>query len=152
MFLNIQGSESTWITWFRSTASSSPLPNTGVITPSLAWPSCGLFYLSLKRNVQWYPQENESGTTRSRPFSFLWQVKKMRITASWNRSWLSAWAINTLPDVQWFLCPEIWSHGFLNKSIPHKGNLLEFKISFFFLFVKTITMESNAIRLCYLVK
>lgn len=94
----MQESEGSRITWFRSTASSSPLPNTGVITSSLAWPSCGLFYLSLKINVQWYSQENESGTTRSRPFSFLWQVKKMRVTASWNRSWLSAWVINTLPD------------------------------------------------------
>lgn len=33
--------------------------------------------------------------------------------------------------LQWFLCPEMWSHGFLSKSIPHKGNLLEFKLAFF---------------------
>lgn len=130
----MQGVESSGITWFRKTSSSSPLPSTVVITLSRAWPSCGLLYLSLNMNVQWYSHKNESAVTRYWPLSFMkWEMKKMRIIASWDKLWLSASITNTLSDVQCFVCPEMWGNGFLNKINLHRGHLLEFN-SLLFIF------------------
>lgn len=140
MFLNIQGSESLWIIWFRSTSSSFPLPHIGLITSSPAWASCDLFYLTLKMKVKWYSKENKSGTTRCWAFSFIWQVKKMRIIASWSGSWLSAGVTKTFCDAVVFLCLEMWSNGILKNTSTQRWCviwILMFSCSYLFV-VRTV--------------
>lgn len=62
LFLNIPWSKPLWIVWFRSSPPPSLSTPPELFCPPFSWPSCGLFYVSLKHEVEflwrqiWYCQ------------------------------------------------------------------------------------------------
>lgn len=113
LFLNVPRSKPLWIVWFRSSPPSLPpslLLQSYSVLP-FAWPSWGLFYVSLKYEAEilwrqiWYCQ--------------MWTVS-IRMTCKGNKNHgfrlPLMWWTSASSEAEVALCLEIWNNGFTRMA------------------------------------